>query len=460
MSYKKKRIGIIGAGISGLTVGYYLNKAGLEVRIYEAEGGAGGKLKTERRDGYIVDIGPNTALETTPLFRELFQELQIEDKVLYASDTSQNRYILRSNILHNLPMKPVEFLNTKLFSTRAKFRLMREPFIGRSKKEESVAEFVVRRIGKEFLDYAINPFVAGVYAGKPEKLSVRYAFPKLYRLEERYGSLILGSIRGAKERKERAEKAKIESRIFSFRGGMQHFPDVMAASLDGLIKVKAPAKRIYFDKKKYIIQFENKEIEDEVFDLIIISTPAYNASSLIAGFAPALASHLDSIEYPPVAVVVTAYRIEDLGFKEKGFGFLVPEIEKRAILGTLWNSYMFDKRAPENYVLFTTFIGGSRQPELAMKSDEELLLIVSSELLAIMGIHAKPEMVCIKKWPRAIPQYTLGYGAVLNAIEEFRNAHPGVYICANYIGGIALGDCIMSARRVADAIIFQVHAAG
>jgi len=369
----RKKIGIIGAGISGLTVGYYLKKAGFEVRIYEAEGSAGGKLKTEKKDGYIIDIGPNTALETTPLFRELFEELRIENKVLYASSTAQNRYILRGGKLNNLPMKPMEFLRTRLFSTSAKLRLMMEPFIGRGKKEESIAEFVIRRIGKEFLNYAINPFVAGVYAGRPESLSVRYAFPKLYRLEERYRSLIIGSIRGARERKRRAEKAKIESRIFSFRGGMELFPATLAGVFGKSLTLNAPAKKLFKDKDKYVIQFENNAVNDEIFDLIILSTPAYDAGALVAESAPMLASSLTSIEYPPVAVVVTVYKENEPGFREKGFGFLVPEIEQRKILGTLWNSYMFEDRSPAEYVLFTTFIGGSRQPELALQSDEELL---------------------------------------------------------------------------------------
>jgi len=178
---------IIGAGVSGLSVAHWLSKSGVDVTVLEKDPVVGGTMKTVREDGFIVEIGPNSALETTPFVKEIVDDCGLQDEFLYANPTSNNRYILRDGKLHRLPLTPPAFLATRLFSFSAKLRLLKEPFIGRANKEESIAEFVERRLGKEFLDYAIDPFVAGIFAGRPESLSVRAAFPKLYALEEKYG---------------------------------------------------------------------------------------------------------------------------------------------------------------------------------------------------------------------------------------------------------------------------------
>src|SRR3989338_3046291 len=188
-------------------------------------------MKSVRRKGFLYETGPNSALETTPLFKELVADLGLESEMVYADPVGKNRFILRDGRLMALPMGPGAVIRTPLFSWTAKFRLMAEPFIGRAEKEESIAEFVTRRIGSEFLDYAIDPFVAGVYAAQPDQLSVRAAFPKLYALEEKYGGLIRGMIGGARERKKREEKAKDRAESFSFLSGMQPLPNALAARL-------------------------------------------------------------------------------------------------------------------------------------------------------------------------------------------------------------------------------------
>jgi hypothetical protein len=231
MTSKRSSCIVIGGGISGLCTAYWLSQNDVDVTVLERESKPGGAMKTVRQEGYLIDIGPNSALETTPLFQELFKSLGIIDHRVYANEASSKRYILRNGSLHPLPMSPGAFLKTKLWSTKGKLRLMKEPFIGRADHEESIAQFVERRLGREFLDYAINPFVAGVYAGNPEELSVRSAFPKLYRLEDLYGGLIKGMIKGRKERKQRAEQSKQSARMFSFLDGMETFPEALASKL-------------------------------------------------------------------------------------------------------------------------------------------------------------------------------------------------------------------------------------
>ena len=221
-----KNIVVIGAGISGLTTAYLLSKKGFDVTVIEKNNSVGGSIESVFENGFLFDRGPNSALETTPVIGQLIRELELEHELLYASKQANKRYILRDNKLHSLPTSPQGFIKTKLFSTKAKFRLMAEPFIGRSNDGyyQSLAEFVKRRLGQEFLDYAINPFVAGVYAGRPEDLSVKSAFPKLYALEEKYGGLIIGTIRSIRERKKRAEVAKQSAKMLSFKSGMIALP--------------------------------------------------------------------------------------------------------------------------------------------------------------------------------------------------------------------------------------------
>ena len=231
MGQVKTDVIVVGEGITGLGIAYWLKKRGINVTVLAKDGEVGGTMKSVQEQGFLYETGANTALETTPLFKELVSDLKLESEFIYANPEGKNRYILRDSILHSMPLGPGSFFFTKLFSTAAKFRVMKEPFIGRAEKEESVAEFVERRLGREFLDYAIDPFVAGVFAGKTEQLSVRSAFPKLYALEEKYGGLVKGMIKGAQERKQRAEKAKDRAETFSFVSGMQTLPQAIGNSL-------------------------------------------------------------------------------------------------------------------------------------------------------------------------------------------------------------------------------------
>ncbi len=445
---------IIGAGISGLCTAFWLKKAGFEVTVLERDEIPGGAMKTIRREGFLIDTGPNSALETTPLFDELFDGLGILGERVYANEKSNKRYILRGGVLHPLPMSPGLFLKTKLWSTRGKLRLLKEPLIGKADHEESVAQFVERRLGREFLDYAINPFVAGVYAGNPEELSVRSAFPKLYRLEEKYGGLIKGMIRGRKERKKRAEQSKQNARMFSFREGMGTFPLSIAATLGDALVPSTEVVRIRKENGTYAVdaQCGGKSVGFRAPHLVI-AVPAYHAASLLTEMHAQFAGMLKTIYYPPVALIFLAYARSHIRRPLDGFGYLIPARENRKILGTIWSSTIFPDRAPEGSEAFTTFIGGSRQPELLGMTDEELLAVADREVRELVSIGGDPKFRYIRRWNRAIPQYKLGYAGVIRDIEMFEDRHPGLFLCANYRGGIAVGDCVMSARRTADAVL-------
>ncbi len=446
---------IVGGGISGLSAAFWLTKAGIRTEVLEASAGPGGTMKTIHDAGWLIETGPNSALETTPLFEEMFRELGVLAERLYADPSSDKRYIVRDGRLHVLPMKPGAFLKTKLWTTRAKVRLLKEPFVGRGTGEETIASFVERRLGREFLDYAINPFVSGVYAGDPSMLSVQSAFPKLYALERDYGGLVRGMIGGARARKRRAEKSKDRAKMFSMAGGMQAFPDAIARFLGDAfhggseVSALGPGEKREAWNVTTVSRAGARAVTALQPDVVIVAVPAARSADLVETFAPAAASMLRSISYPPVAQVFLGYQASDIPHPLNGFGYLVPAVERRSILGTIWSSSLFPNRAPKGCVALTSFVGGARQPEVAAKTDDELVAITHREISSLLGASAPPVYRKVIRWDHAIPQYNIGYARIMEAIDRAEVDHPGMFFCANYRGGIAVGDCLMSARRIA-----------
>jgi oxygen-dependent protoporphyrinogen oxidase len=390
----------------------------------------------------------------------MFGILGITGDRLYANDASNNRYILRNGRLHTLPMSPSAFLKSRLWTVPGKLRLLKEPFVGRADREETIAEFVERRLGREFLDYAINPFVAGVYAGNPEQLSVRSAFPKLYALEEKYGGLILGMIGGARERKKRAEVARDRARMFSFARGMQQFPDAIAERLGMAVQCNCTVTGIGVQPSEggkglsFTVDYTlgGRISRLEASD-VVLAVPAHVAADLLQPHAQDLARALRGMYYPPVAEVYLGYRNGQCGRALDGFGFLIPAIEKRSILGTIWSSALFPGRAPEGHLALTTFVGGSRQPELLVRTEADIVAMVRAELASLMAVQGEPAYTRVIRWERAIPQYNLGHGKIMTMVDGLEASHPGLVVCANYRGGIAVGDCVKNGKAVAERIL-------
>jgi len=449
---------IVGAGISGLATAFHLQRGGLDVVVLEAKRRPGGVIETRSRDGFLYETGPNSALDTTPLIDELLGETGLLDQRCDASAVSATRFVARNGKPVALPMSPPAFLGTPLFSLRTKLSLLREPFVRRSHEDadETIAQFVRRRLGREFLDYAIDPFVAGVYAGDPDSISVRAAFPRLHALEQKYGSLIRGQIRGARERRKSGETGKNAARSFSFRDGMQTLTHALARHLPHLetcVRVECIARSQHGD---WQVDAQGAGgIVTRVARNVVLAVPAYAAAPLLAPFATAAARALEAIPYAPVAVAASAYRREDVGHALNGFGVLVPKVEHRSILGTLFSSSMFEHRAPAGRVLLTTFLGGMRQPDLPHRTDSEIAAIVADELAALLQARA-PLWTEVVRWQRAIPQYNQGHLERIEQIEAARDTSPGLHFCANWLRGVAVGDCIKNARATADAILAEV----
>lgn len=447
----KQKVVVLGAGISGLVISYLLNKDGYDVTVLEKNSNVGGSIDTIRENGFLFDRGPNSGLETHPLIAQLVKELRLQDEMVYASSESNKRYILRDDKLHALPMSPPALIKSELFSGKAKLRLLAEPLIGRSKDGyyQSIAQFVERRLGKEFLDYAINPFVAGVYAGNPEDLSVKSAFPKLYDLEEKYGGLIVGTIKSIRARKKRAEKSKQSAKMFSFKSGMQIFPKTIARSMKRQIHLDAEVKSITKLQAGYRVKYKkDSDINSIDCDLVISTIPAYSAAALVKDLDVKTAEHLLNVVYPPVLVLYLGYEKSAIGRPLDGFGFLIPAKERKSFLGAIWSSVLFPGRCSEDEASFTLFIGGSRNPDIAEMDREKTVDKVLKEFHQLMNINSKPVFKSYKFWNKAIPQYNIGYIEHENAFDAFEDKFPGFILAGNYRGGISLGDCVKSSESI------------
>ncbi len=452
---EKQSVAVIGAGISGLTVAWLLKKKGFNVRLFERENHTGGSIVTQKEGDWLIDLGPNSTLETSSELKDMVAELGLQEEKVYANPLSDNRFIVRNGKLHVLPLKPGAFFKTSLFSWKAKIRLLKEPFIVPIKAEDvSLADFVRYRLGREFLDYAINPFVAGVYAGDPEQLSTAAGFAKLWALEQKYGGLIKGMIKGAKERKKRSEVAKDRAKMFSFVGGMKALPRALTDRLRNELQLNATVHSIQKDGQGFVLNVEqNGQHRDEFFQQVVVSVPTYVQSGLLRPLLNEEAALLDEVAYPPVAVVFLGFRKDDVAHPLNGFGFLVPQVENRQILGTIFSSTLFPQRAPEGHVALTTFVGGSRQPENALLHDEQLLSLVLNDLRDLIGVKDEPVFVRIRKWPRAIPQYKVGYLEIQKKFAKWEENFPGLYFAGNFRRGISLGDSVLSAHETVAKIM-------
>lgn len=443
---------VVGAGLSGLVVAHALRESGMRVVTVEIADRPGGVLATRERDGFRYETAANSALDDGVTFGPLLAALGIESERIDTAKHAAKRFVVRDARLQPLPMSPPALLTTSTFSVGARLRLLREPLVRKraTGSEESVAAFARRRLGDEWLDYAVDPFVSGVHAGDPEALSVKAAFPRLHALEQAHGSLLLGQIRRARARKGPAPAS------FSFRGGMQTLTDALAARVDVLTNTTSsisPRSDGGFD----VTLTGSHAIERVHARSVIVATPADAASQLVASFAPQAVQPLRSIAYAPVAIVVSAYRREDVAHPLDGFGFLVPSREHRPILGTLFSSTMFEGRAPPGHVLLTTFVGGQRNPQAASLDDAPLEASVARELHQLLDADRALWMETVR-WPRAIPQYTLGHDERIAAIDRATAHLPTLFFSANWRGGISLADCIARSQQTAVSVVQTLRA--
>ncbi|MEO5959384.1 MAG: protoporphyrinogen oxidase [Opitutaceae bacterium] len=468
-----KSIAILGAGITGLTAAHRVAQRGHRIRIFESSSRVGGAIRTERTDEWLIEAGPNSLLGGEPALVALLDDLGLASERISANSTARNRYILRRGRLNPVPLSPPALLTNPLFSVGAKLRVLAElatrPRVRTT--DVSLEDFIRAHFGQEIVDYGLNPFIAGVYAGNPKKLSARYAFPKLWEIEQKHGSILRGQMQEARSRP--------RGEIFSFRHGLQTLPDALAARLPaGALSLHVRLEALVLSSTGAeprrslgegpvppvssrstalspaapwsVVWHDGVTTHTENFDAVIAALPAPALAQLrfgTLGERPLAA--LDGIEHPPVSSLFLGYRREHVAHPLDGFGLLIPEIEKRTALGVLFSSTLFPHRSPAGHVALTVMIGGTRQPALARLSSAEILSAVEPDLRQLLGATHPPVFLRHTFWPRAIPQYNLGYEQHLETMSAAERTYPRLFIGGQARDGISVPACIAAGEKLA-----------
>ncbi len=459
------RIIIVGAGISGLCTAHYLvrnlSAAGREAKIliFEAEEVPGGKMRTIREDGFNMEWGPNGFLTNKPYSLELVKDIGIEDRLARSSDLARKRFIRSGGRLHRLPETPQAFFSSNLLSLRGRLRIMWEPFAAGPPAgvDESLGDFARRRLGSEALEKLLDPMVTGIYAGDPDRMSLRSCFPVIHDLERKYGGLVKGMLSLRRERKRQGIKREMSAGpggvLMSFDSGAQALVDVLAERLSEGLHTGVSVEEVRERDGKLLLSITEKGLRGEIdTDVLVLAVPAFAAASVLAPLDPRLTEALSSIPYSPISVVALGYDKATLGNPLDGFGFLIPRGEKRKILGALWDSSVFPNRAPEGKALIRAMVGGVRNPALAALPTDEIVGLTRSELAVTMGITAEPVLSRAFFHEKGIPQYLVGHGKLLDRIDARLAAHPGIHLNSNAYRGIALNDCVLQSRLTAERI--------
>ncbi len=452
-------VGVLGAGIAGLTAAYHLQQQGVSVQVLEASGHVGGVIQSERRDGFLVEHGPNSIRSSAPALEHIVQDLGLADERVWANDAADTRYVVRDGQPTPLPRSVGAFLSTDLFSTRAKLRLLAEPFIGRADTaEESVADFTRRRLGPEVLHYAVAPFVGGVFAGTPGDLSVQHAFERLAALEDKYGSLFMGAVRRALSREGDDEGDDVPSGLFSFRDGLQTLPTALGDALGGQLSLNTPVTALRHDGGQWRVRTSSSGETTRTFEALLSTIPLHRLADLHLD-TPVNLAPLRAVSYPPVSVLALGYPRAAVRHPLDGFGLLVPPVERDLnVLGTIFSSTLFPNRAPNDHVLLTTFVGGGRAPHHATSDTDALQSLVTTDLQRLLGVEGAPVFRQHIHWPSAIPQYTLGYGQVKKTLNKLERTHPSLALAGNYRQGVSVGDALTSGADAADRLLTRLDA--
>lgn len=443
---------LLGAGLTGLTIAHSLRRAGRRVLVLEKGDHPGGVIHTYTDDGFVFEAGPNTGVISSVELVRLMEELKLKFEV--PQQFANARWIWKNGRWEPLPSGLLSAIRTPLFTLNDKFRILLEPFRARgTNPDETLAQLVIRRMGRSFLDYAIDPFISGIYAGDPSQLVTRYAMPKLYALEQDYGSFIKGSFAKARQPKT-AEEKKVTKQVFSVQGGLSRLIDALVASV-GAENIRYNCGEVRVEEVEtgsYRVNFSGSADE--------FQSPCITSRTVVTTFGgPLLLSALpfldedekeglSSLRYAKVVQVAAGYR-EWEGVPIKAFGGLVPTREQKDILGILFPSALFAGRAPANGALLSVFMGGIKRPELFELSDEQLKAVAVEHIREMMQTTREPDVVRVFRYPQAIPQYDATSARRLHTIAELQFRYPGLLLAGNIRDGIGMSDRVKQGAQVA-----------
>lgn len=456
MNMKEQDIVIIGAGITGLTCAFQLRRKNRGVTLLECKDRVGGQIQTVKVDGFTFESGPNTGVVKYPEVAELFEQLSGHCELETALESSKRRLIWKNGQFCELPSGLMSAIRTPLFTWQDKFRILGEPW--RAKGEdpnESVGALAERRLGKSYVDYAVDPFLSGVYAGDPYRLPARLALPRLYALEQQYNSFIRGSIAKARIPKTERDR-KATKKVFSAKGGFSMLVNALTEAI-GMENIITSAKDITVSpdgKGGWDVCYVKNDAQVHIHAMHVVTTcGAYALPQLLPFVDSTCMSELSNLYYAPI--VQMGVGIRDCGGNQwQAFGGLVPSCEKKNLLGILFPSACFQERAPKNGAIFSFFIGGIRHPDYLMKSDEELNGWVNDSLHEMLRypLGKKADEIRIFRHEKAIPQYEVTTDARLRAIDQLKRQYPTLTIAGNLRDGIGMGDRIKQAYDVAAQI--------
>lgn len=448
-------VAVIGAGLTGLAAAHALHRAGRTVVVFEADDAPGGVIRSASAPGgWLIEAGPNS-MQETPEVAALLADLGLTPRRLAAAPAAKNRYIVRDGHLRALPASPPALLGSSLFSIGTKARLLTELFQRPRQRAADLplADFFREHFGSELLNYALDPFVSGIYAGDARRLSARHAFPSLWAAERDHGSIVRGMI--AKARAKRPTSSTRRSGpppIVSFPEGLAELPLALAASLPaGALRLNAPVRQITRASATQEGGWTLDAAPGETFARVLLTLPAPALTRLCvdADTPDADLAALAAVPHPPVTSLFLGYRRSDVAHPLDGFGALLPSREGRPLLGVLFSSTLFPGRAPAGHVALTVMLGGARSPELARASQDEQLAVARAELASLLGVRGEPVLVRRSVWPHAIPQYELGHERVLERLASFETRHPGLAVGGPLRDGIGLPACLAAGRRLA-----------
>ncbi|XP_057823982.1 protoporphyrinogen oxidase, mitochondrial isoform X2 [Cryptomeria japonica] len=454
-----RSVAVLGGGVSGLAAAYKLKCQGVAVTVFEADERIGGKITSISQDGLIWEKGANTMTESEPEVKQLIDELGIRGQQQFPI-MQNKRYIVKNGEPQLLPSNPLTLIGSKFLSARAKVNFYMEPILwkrrkpeeilGSDSKQESVGDFFRRHFGEEIVDYILDPFVAGTTGADTESVSMQHAFPEMWDLEERFGSIIIGGMRSIWSRKKTEKDTKVsegkkrQRGSFSFMGGLQTLTNALSTKLEEeSLKLQSSVLSLSCDlhgnpsHSSWSINYARNgykdPVQEESFDAVIMT-----------------------VTYLPISVIITTFKKQDVQRPLEGFGILVPSKEEKngfQTLGTIFSSSMFPDRAPSDQYLFTTLIGGSRNKNLAKSSSKELQEVALNDLNRLLGIEKYPLTVKHVYWSEAFPLYSLNHNLVLDAIDKIEKNLPGLYFAGNYRGGLSVGKALVSGFKAADLAI-------
>lgn len=447
---------IIGAGISGLSLAWWLAQQGVQVEIWEADSRIGGKIQTNHQDGYVTEQAAAMLMNFRPEVTELVQHSGLENlKTPRSAEAETKRYLIHRGQLTALPMQLGAVVRSPLWSLRGKLRLLAEPFIPPLyRQDESVSQFIKRRLGKEMLEKAIEPFIAGTLASDPDHASAQACLPRLTALERRYGSITAGIIANRILRKRTA----CETETFSFKGGMQTLIESLARTPGVQIATGYRVTEIYRQNKDWCVHAETPYGPRSVTaPQVVMTTPAPKAAALVSHLDKELATLLKEICYAPVNVVHMGFDRHAIDHALDGTGFLVPRSETtsttRALTGNLWMSTLFPNRAPQGKVLLSSYVGGARMPGVRDWDTEYCMSQTLASLATFLNLKADPEFVRVNRHAQALPLYHGPHHARIQAIANRLQQLPGLHLEANYRGGVSVRDRIARSQTVAEQIL-------